>query len=308
MQTHPGWVLLPENRAAHQAVERVRECVGSAGPRRAINPLFVHGPAGTGKTRLLRGLIDDVLRCRADLPVAVLAAADLARPGADDDMTAARSAGLVVVEDVQHLPQRAAEVLSALVDHCVARQIQLIVSATAGPARLALPARLASRLAGGLVVALEAFAPASRREFLRRLADRRGLPVEPGVLDWLADNTPGSARQLEGALTRLADLSRALGRAATPDEVAAAFGEDAEAHRPTVERIAQHVGRHFRIEPDRLRSRGRTREVLLPRQIGAYFGGRDHSTVLHACRKVEQALARDAGLSGTVRQLHADLS
>ena len=88
--------------------------------------------------------------------------------------------------------------------------------------------------------------------------------------------------------------------------------------------MLREVGQHFRVEPARLCSRGRTREVLLPRQvgmylarrltplslvqIGAYFGGRDHSTVLHACRKVEQALASDAGLSGAIRQLHADLS
>jgi chromosomal replication initiator protein len=186
------------------------------------------------------------------------------------------------------------------------------------------PVRLASRLAGGLVVGLELFGPASRHEFLRRLGEGRGLAIDPAVLAWLAENTPGSARQLEGALTRLADLARALGRPPDEAEVRAAFRPDAETHRPTVERIAQRVSRHFRVEPARLRSRGRTREVLLPRQvgmylarrltalsleqIGAYFGGRDHSTVLHACRKVERALADDPGLSGAVRQLHAELS
>ncbi|MGH7226914.1 MAG: helix-turn-helix domain-containing protein, partial [Gemmataceae bacterium] len=81
---------------------------------------------------------------------------------------------------------------------------------------------------------------------------------------------------------------------------------------------------YFQVEPRQLQERGRTRQTLLPRQIGmylarrltalslqqigAYFGGHDHSTVLHACRKVEQALAHDAGLCGAVRQLHADLA
>jgi chromosomal replication initiator protein len=102
------------------------------------------------------------------------------------------------------------------------------------------------------------------------------------------------------------------------------FGVEAEANRPTVERIVQRVGRYFQVEPRQLQARSRARGTLLPRQIGmylarqltelslqqigAYFGGRDHSTVLHACRKVEKALACDARLSGAVRQLHADLA
>ena len=107
------------------------------------------------------------------------------------------------------------------------------------------------------------------------------------------------------------------------DAVAESFRTDADARRATVERIAQRVGRYFRVEARRLQGRDRSRQALLPRQvgmylarrltdlsleqIGAYFGGRDHSTVLHACRKVEQALADDLVLSGAVRQLQADL-
>ncbi len=91
-----------------------------------------------------------------------------------------------------------------------------------------------------------------------------------------------------------------------------------------LESIAERVSRHFRVDARHLRSGRRSRSVLLPRQvgmylarqltglsleqIGAYFGGRDHSTVLHACRKVEQALASDLVLSGTVKQLHSDLA
>jgi chromosomal replication initiator protein len=98
----------------------------------------------------------------------------------------------------------------------------------------------------------------------------------------------------------------------------------ATAARVTVERIAQRVGGYFRVVPRQLQSRRRYRNILVPRQvgmylarqltglslgqIGAYFGGRDHATVLHACRKVEQAITEDAALSGAVRQLHADLA
>jgi len=90
-----------------------------------------------------------------------------------------------------------------------------------------------------------------------------------------------------------------------------------------VERIARRVGEHYRIEVRAMQSASRDRSVVLPRQvgmylarrltdlsldrIGAFFGGRDHSTVLHACRKVEEALASDLTLSGAVREIHADL-
>jgi chromosomal replication initiator protein len=124
-------------------------------------------------------------------------------------------------------------------------------------------------------------------------------------------------------MKRLEALARLHGQAPDLAAVAETFRDDADAARPSVERIIERVGRYFRVEPGQLCSRQRGRNALLPRQvgmylaraltplslgqIGAHFGGRDHSTVLHACRKVEQALARDTALSGAVRQLHADL-
>jgi chromosomal replication initiator protein len=125
-------------------------------------------------------------------------------------------------------------------------------------------------------------------------------------------------------LTRLERLAAELGRAVRVDDLADVFAGDVEARKPTMERIVQRVGNYFRVEPRQLCSDRRSRQVMLPRQvsmylarqltglsleqIGAYFGGRDHSTVLHACRKVEQALTDDAGLEGAVRRLHADLA
>jgi chromosomal replication initiator protein len=129
---------------------------------------------------------------------------------------------------------------------------------------------------------------------------------------------------VEGALTRVNGLTSALHRPPTLDEVIEVFADDAEARRITVERIAQQVSRHYRVGTNELRSRSRTREALVPRQvgmylarqltklsleqIGAYFGGRDHSTVLHACRKVEEAIMDDALLSGAVREMRAQLT
>jgi chromosomal replication initiator protein len=353
MQTFASWIPLPENQAARLAVERVADCVGGRGPRRAINPLFLYGPAGTGKTHLVSALLADVTRRGPDLQVALLAAGDfeslllpefpphpnpppqegraysspspLVGEGWGEGVKEARQADLLVVEDLQHLPGRVEEAFVHLMDRGLARGQQLVFTALAGPAQLThLPARLTSRLSGGLVVGLEMLSPVSRRAFLADRVRRRGLEVGSEVIDWLAGHVAGSVRQLEGALTRLADLARQHSQPLDLDRVAEQFGVEASVARPTVERIVQRVGRYFQVEPRRLQERSRSRSVLLPRQvgmylarqltglsleqIGAYFGGRDHSTVLHACRKVEQALAHDVHLSGAVRQLHADLA
>jgi chromosomal replication initiator protein len=325
MQTFAGWVTLPENHTAQAAAEHVADCVASGRPRRAVNPLVLHGPAGTGKSHLAAALAAAVASRAPDRFVHSRPAADFGPADAGDDLAALRTADLVVVEDLQHLPERSADALAGLLDRGIARGQQWVVTAAAGPGHLTrLPARLTSRLAAGLVVGLDPPGPPSRRRLLAAFAQRRGLDVGPDVLDWLAAHTPGSARLLDGALGRVAGLARLYGRRPDADEVAEQFRVEAEARRVTVERVAERVGRYFRVEPRQLRGPGRSRNTLLPRQvgmylarrltrlslgqIGAYFGGRDHSTVLHACRKVEEALARDLTLSGAVRELHADLA
>jgi len=78
MYTFAGWVPLPENRSATAAVRAVAECVSSGGPRRTVNPLFLHGPAGAGKTHLVSALVGEVTRRRPELTVTVLPAGDVA--------------------------------------------------------------------------------------------------------------------------------------------------------------------------------------------------------------------------------------
>jgi chromosomal replication initiator protein len=235
---------------------------------------------------------------------------------------------VLVLEDLQHLPPRSAEALARALDGLRGRSQQVVCTASAGPQQLShrgepYPARLVSRLAAGLVVGLEPLPAEGRLAVLEDKAKRRRLAISREALAWLAERL-GGGRELEGALNRLEALARLDGRPLDVSAVAAQFGAEDGAGRVTVERIAQRVGGYFRIKPEQLQSRRRYRKVLVPRQvgmylarqltglslgqIGAYFGGRDHSTVLHACRKVEQALARDAALSGAVRQLHAELA
>ena len=334
MMTFSRWVSTPENRSARLAVDRVLACVCSERTQREINPLLLHGPTGTGKSHLVTALVNEATRQRRDLLVSVTAAGDfdaairLAERGiteeADNLLDAGRSCDLLVIEDLQHLSVHAVESLVQLFDERLARQQQMVFTAVTGPKHLKrLPVRLTSRLSSGVVVGLDPLAPASRLLLLKDRSQRRHLVLANEVLDWLSNHVGSSGRAIEGAITRLESLTKVQKR--TPDlaAVAALFRTEAELATPTVERIVERVSGYFQVEPKQVQSRGRHRHALLPRQvgmylarqltplsleqIGAYFGGRDHSTVLHACRKVELALETDAVLSGAVRQLHADL-
>jgi chromosomal replication initiator protein len=206
----------------------------------------------------------------------------------------------------------------------VAAGLPTMLTANAGPGLLSqLSHRLASRLAAGLTVGVDALHPAGRLALLLEKAQRRQLAVSQDVLAWLARHLTGGARQVDGALAQLETLARMQRQPLDVSAVAAYFRDQVEQARPTIDRIAQRVAGCFAIEPRQLQSRRRSRKFLVPRQVGMYiarqvtslslgeighyFGGRDHSTVLHACRKVEQELTHDAALAGAVKQLQADL-
>jgi chromosomal replication initiator protein len=321
MQTDSAFarlVALPENRSALAAVADLLHGLADRQSDRATL-LFLHGPAGCGKTALVQALLEE-----AGPSACQFAAVDF--PAQDKE---ARQSDLLVVEDLQHLPARAVEPLVQLIDHRLGRAAPLVFTALAGPRHLChrgmpLPARLTNRLASGLVVALEPWQAPSRLLFLREMARRQGLDLPEETLTWLAESLTAGGRQLEGALRQIDALERLLPPPLDPERLREHFRSQVDAQRPTVERIAEHVGGYFRVEPKQLQSPRRSREVLVPRQvsmylarrltplslqqIGAYFGGRDHTTVLHACRKVEQALEADAALSGAVRRIYAELS
>ncbi|MFL5245283.1 MAG: helix-turn-helix domain-containing protein [Gemmataceae bacterium] len=336
MFTFTRWVSMPENEGARSAVAQLAEHVAGQRVKRAINPLFLHGPPGSGKTHLISALTVELTHRYADRVIELKAANEIASliypegpvlPSTSDSngRNALIQCDLLIIEDLQHLASSLAVPLANIIDDRLARRRQTVFTATVGPAHLSeLGTRLTSRLAGGLVVGLAPLTAPSRLTLLETLARRKRFPLSQEVLLWLAEHLNGSVRQLEGALARLETLSRLQSRPLSSARVAEFFRTEADAGRPTVERITQRVGRYFQLKPEQLQSRRRLRNALLPRQvsmylarqltplslneIGAFFGGRDHSTVLHACRKVQNALSKDANLSGAICQLNADLA
>ena len=318
-----GFRTLPENRSAVQAISGLIRAVW-LGKRPRVALLVLHGLPGTGKTRLTGAALGAVAMGSStatgrSVPARELAKTDEGEPGfADPELVAC---DFLVIEDLQHLPRSASDAFCELIDQRLARQRSTIITTTAGPGRLTqLPRRLTSRLAAGLVVQLEPPGRASRKEILAASATKVKLTAD--ALDWLAGQ--GSLRAGLGMVQSLALVAAKhpgpLDRAAV-ERILAETGQPTS-HRNGLSAIIQRVCVAFEVTRKDLLGTSRLQRVLVPRQVAMYLArrsgklslprigaafDRDHSTVLHACRKVAAAVKTDAKLQGMVRQLAKEL-
>jgi chromosomal replication initiator protein len=320
---------MPENSSARLAIDDVLERLVLHRSSGAASPLYIHGRTGIGKTHLVYALAEEVARRVPQAIVWRYSAVDFIAQAPLIGDRDTDSCDLFVLEDLQRWVPAASrltrplEQFVQLFDQLQARECQMVFTATVGPGQLdGIPARLVHRLGSGLVVGIDPPGAQSRLKILQDKAQRRQLAVAPEVLVWLARHLPGGIRQLEGAVLRLEMLARASGRQPDLSSVAALFREQSETNRPTVERVAERVGHYFQVDVRHLQSRRRYRQLALPRQmsmylarrltglsldqIGAFFGGRDHSTVLHACRKLEKVVRDNATVASAVKEIQSD--
>jgi chromosomal replication initiator protein len=321
-------LAVPENRAACAAIAQAIESLAAGrGAQPATNPLVMHGPTGSGKSLLVSKFSADATRALPQVVISGVPASEwtsIAQSGPDEAtqfIECVRQSDVLVVEDLQYLSRRATSLFSLVLDEYLDRSGQILATANVGPARLDLPARILDRLAGGLVVGLEPLQAPSRLQILLDHAQRRQLAVTREVLHWLAEHLKGGGRELEGTILRLMTLAKLHVRPLDVATVANHFRPEFEHRQLTMDRILREVGDYFKVPVRQLQSSGRSQSVLWPRhvamylarrftklsltEIGGYCGGRDHSTVLHACRKVEKAVLRDTVLAGALRQLQA---
>jgi len=304
-----------------------------------FNPIVFCGPYGYGKTHLLNAIAWEAQRLRPDAKVVYLTAERFLSTfvrAMQDRSTAAfkdslRGADMLLIDDVQFVGGKAStqeELLSTLTA-LIEDGKRIVLSADRPPMALTeVEPRLRSHLASGLTCpvepadrALKLAVARHRLEALGRLGVVSG-EARPDVLEHLVDRTPGSMRELEGTVNTLAAVAGTRLSALTVEEVKGLLGAALRGgpdRRITVDEIQKTVADHFSLKQADLLSERRTRAVARPRQIamwlckqhttrsypdiGRRFGGRDHTTVLHGVRKVEELMAADDQIARDVEAL-----
>ncbi|NLE37639.1 MAG: ATP-binding protein [Pirellulaceae bacterium] len=319
----------PENRLAEVVVRTVLD--ETATP---YNPLVVAGPSGVGKSHLVRGLAAAYQARHPRRPVVCRAAVDFAREladamdslGLDAFRRRYRSARLLLVEDVTRLAQRDAaqrELLHTL-DAAIESGHHVLVTADSPPGHWPriLPS-LQSRFEAGLCVRLASPGLEARLAILRDLAARRGLPLAEPAARLLAARPRSDVRELIGALVELHARHSRDDRPLDLDSVRTHLASQRGWPAVALGDIAAATARAFSLSLGQLRSRSRRRETVAARgvamhlarrltplsleQIGHYFGGRDHTTVLHSCRKTEILLRDEPATQEMIQRVEETL-
>jgi chromosomal replication initiator protein len=323
----------PTNEFAYAVARRVASWTDGH-----FNPVLFHGPFGFGKTHLLQALAAEAARNRPDKTV-IYMTADRFLSGfvkaVMDRQTSLfkeelRAADLLIIDDVHFIggKQATQEELFHTLAALMGDGRRVVMSADRAPAALTeLEPRLRSHLASGLVCGIEASDRNHRLGILERKLDilcrQQGLQIviKPEVLVFLADRFTDSVRELEGALNTLVARAGAGLAHIGLEEAQAVIRPHLKAgeKRITVDDIQKATADHFGLKQADLLSERRTRSVARPRQaamwlakqltvrslpdIGRRFGGRDHTTVLHAVRRIEELKQNDAQLAGDLEAL-----
>ncbi|MFP4623363.1 MAG: chromosomal replication initiator protein DnaA [Gemmatimonadota bacterium] len=304
-------------------------------PARMYNPLFIYGGVGLGKTHLMHA-IGHILRERhPKRRVAYVSSEwftnDLIASIQDGRMSEFRrryrEIDLLLIDDVHFLgeKERTQEEFFHTFNALYEAQRQIVVTSDRPPKEIpGLEERLVSRFEWGLVTDIRSPDLETRVAILRTKAEEGDIIIPDEVLEYIARNCRSNVRELEGAVIKLLAYSSLTQRDITPDLAREALGGvlAPQAER-TPEAIRQRVADAYDVTVDAVTSRRRTKEVTVPRQvamylmrelldlplarIGDYFGGRDHSTVIHAVNKVEEDMARDAAVRERVETLRAEL-
>lgn len=318
--TFDRFVVGANNQLASAACRAVADT-----PARMYNPLFLYGGVGLGKTHLMHAIGNHLLAQNPDSRIAYISSEKFTnelvasiREGRTSQFRGRyRDMDLLLVDDVHFLEGKEStqeeffHTFNALYD----AQRQIVLTSDRPPKEMArLEERLVSRFEWGLVVDLRPPDFETRIAILRKKADDDGLSMDDEIIEFIASSCTSSVRELEGAVIKLLAYSSLTHQEITLDLARTALRgvlgrSDSSGPAYAPETIRDAVARRWRVRPDALASKRRTKDLTVPRQIAMYlikemlgmslvrigelFGGRDHSTVIHSIRKVEDRMMRD---------------
>ncbi len=329
--TFEAFVNGPCNRLAHAACMAVSESA-----EKTYNPLFLHGSAGLGKTHLLQATCHKIKKENPGAKICFLSCETFVNHfiGAVESgdlhkfRYRYRHADVLAIDDIQFLSDReqTQEEFFHTFNTLYQSQKQIILSSDRGPGQIpALEERLVSRFNWGLVARIDRPCYETRVAILRKKAKLRNSELPEEVVCFIAGKVDSNTRELEGAISKVAMLAKVsdwpidikLAEEALGSET---FPTDREV---TIEDILNVVTERYNVRLADLQSKKRSRSIAFPRQIcmylarsltrhsleeiGGYFGGRDHTTVLHANKTIEALKGQDVQLQATLERITQDI-
>jgi chromosomal replication initiator protein len=340
--TFDQFVIGKSNEMAAAAAQAAAQA-----PGKVYNPLFIYGDTGLGKTHLMQGIAHDLLRKTPSLRLAYvgteaftnefISAIQTGQMG--DFRRRFREIDLLLVDDVQFLKGKEGtqEEFFHTFNAIYEAGRQIVLTSDRPPKDIpGLEARLVSRFEWGMVANIDLPDLEHRIAILKKKAslDHLELTIPDDVIEFIAQHVKSSVRELEGSIIKLLayaslkhrDISVDLAREALRDKLRGASASDFPDVPPTtitVATIQQVVSREWGVTPDGLRSKTRTKQLTVPRQIAMYlcrellalqlveignaFGGRDHSTVIHSLERVAEDMAGEPGFTDRVLKVRGML-
>ena len=300
-----------------------------------FNPVYIHSTVGLGKSHLLNAIAHAVEAADPTKNIVYLTAdhfmyhfiTAVQRQSALGFKEWLRRVDLLLIDDMQFLQGKSATEFGHTLGTLLTGAKQVVVAGDAPPRDLEMiDERIRSRLSGGLVVPISGFDIELRRAIVQRRADqataRFGMHFPVAVIDYVARAVVSHGRDLDGAVNRLVAANQLTGELITvplAEKTLADLIRSRDARRVRIEDILKIVARHYKVPRNELLSARRSRDVVRPRQIamflakvltsrslpeiGRRFGGRDHTTVLHSVRKVEQMIKDDIDLAQEIELL-----
>jgi chromosomal replication initiator protein len=329
--TFESFVSGPSNQFAHAAAMAVAN-----NPATTYNPLFIYGGVGLGKTHIVHAIGNEIISKNRDTKVCYYSSEkfmnelinSLRYAKMDDFRNKFRSMDVLLIDDIQFLAgkERTQEEFFHTFNALYESHKQIVVTSDKFPKEMpGLEERLRSRFEWGLIADIQSPDTETKQAILKMKADQNRINLPEDVAYFLSTTVTSNVRELEGYLIRIGAFS-----SLTSTPVTLAMAKEVlkdilveQNKEVTVESIQKLVANHFHIKTSEIKSSKRLKNLVLPRQISMYiarkltsssfpeigskFGGKDHSTIIHAIKKIEKKMEEDIQLRATIEKLMNNL-